>query len=400
MDRQVLGILAPDLQKTIGWNELQYGYLVTAFQTAYAIGILCMGPIIDRIGTRLGYALAVTIWSLSAMGTSLAHSVFGFGFARFMLGLGESGNFPAGIKTVAEWFPAKERAFATGLFNSGTNVGAIIAPLTVPYIAIHMGWRWAFIFTGFFSATWIVIWLNTYRRPHEHKRVSSSELSYIQGDGAESTVRIPWSQLLPHRQTWAFAIGKFMTDPIWWFFLFWLPKFFNSEHGITLSKIGPPLVVIYLMSDFGSIAGGWASSRLIKRGWTANRARKTVMLCCAIAVTPIISATRINSLWLAVAVISLATAAHQGWSANMFTLASDMFPQRAVGSVVGIGGFGGAVGGMLIGGFTGLLLQWTGSYLPIFVIAGSVYLIALLIIQILVPDLRRASLELSPGSAA
>ena len=385
MDRQVLGLLAPDLQRIIGWNEIQYGYIVTSFKAAYAIGLLLAGRLMDRLGTRLGYALAVGMWSLAAMGHALASSVLGFGIARFLLGLGEAGNFPAGIKTVAQWFPKKERALATGIFNSGTNVGAIIAPLTVPWIAIHLGWRWAFLFTSLFSVTWLVLWLTTYRSPDEQSGISASELQHIHSDPPEAAGKVPWSKLLPHRQTWAFIIAKFLTDPIWWFFLFWLPKFFNSRYGLTLADLGAPLVTIYVMSDIGSIAGGWLSSRLIKKGWTVNRARKTTMFVCAVMVVPIIFAANLANVWMAVALVSLATAAHQGWSANLFTFASDTFPQSAVGSVVGMGGFGGAVGGMCIASFTGFLLQRTGSYRPIFFIAGSVYLVSLLIIHLLNP---------------
>jgi ACS family hexuronate transporter-like MFS transporter len=396
MDRQVLGLLAPFLQRTIGWNEIQYGYIVTAFQAAYAIGLLLMGGLIDRVGTRIGYALSIAVWSLAAMGHALANSVLGFGIARTMLGLGESGNFPAGIKTVAEWFPKKERALATGIFNSGTNIGAVIAPLTVPWVAVHLGWRWAFLFTGFFSAIWLVCWLTIYRRPQEHPRLSTRELQYIQSDPVEPTTKIPWMRLLPHRQTWAFVLGKFMTDPIWWFYLFWLPKYLNSTHGLSLTQLGPPLVAIYLSADVGSIAGGWLSSSLIKRGWEVNRARKTAMLLCALCVLPVLFVSRVSSLWPVVGIISLATAAHQGWSCNMFTLASDMFPRRAVASVVGIGGFGGAVGGMCIASFTGFLLQATHSYVPIFFIAGSAYIFALLIIHLLAPRLGPANIEAVP----
>jgi MFS transporter, ACS family, hexuronate transporter len=398
MDRQVLGILAPFLQKTIGWNEIQYGYIVTAFQAAYAIGLLLVGGFIDRVGTRIGYAVSIAVWSLSAMGHSLANSALGFGFARAMLGLGESGNFPAGIKTVAEWFPRKERALATGIFNSGTNIGAVIAPLTVPWIAIHLGWRWAFLFTGFFSATWLVCWLTLYRRPQEHPRLSSSELHYIQSDPVEPTTKIPWMRLLPHRQTWAFVLGKFMTDPIWWFYLFWLPKYLNATHGLSLTQLGPPLVAIYVAADIGSIGGGWLSSSLIKRGWSVNRARKTAMLICALCVLPVLFVSRVSQLWPVVGIISLATAAHQGWSANMFTLSSDMFPRRAIASLVGIGGFGGAVGGMFIASFTGFLLQVTHSYVPIFFIAGSAYIFALLIIHLLAPRLEPAHIDVATES--
>jgi MFS transporter, ACS family, hexuronate transporter len=393
MDRQVIGLLAPELQRMFGWNEIQYADIVQAFYVAYAIGLLVVGRFIDRVGTRIGYAVAIAIWSLSAMGTSLARSIFGFGAARFMLGLGESGNFPAAIKTVTEWFPKKERALATGLFNSGSNVGAVIAPLAVPWVAVHLGWRWAFVFTGFFSATWLVFWLLLYRRPQQHPRISESELRYIQSDPVGPETKIPWLKLLPHRQTWAFVLGKSMTDPIWWFYLFWLPKFLHETHGVTLTGLGPPLVTIYLAADVGSIGGGWLSSSLLKRGWNVNRARKTAMLICALCVLPVLFVSRVSGLWPAVAIIALATSAHQGWSANLFTIASDMFPQRAIGSVIGIGGFGGAVGGMCIAWLVGHLLQWTHSYVLVLLIAGSAYLAALLVIQILVPRLQPAPID-------
>ncbi len=393
VDRQVLGILATPLQKELGWSESDYGFIATAFTGAYAVGLLIVGRLMDWLGTRKGFSLAIIFWSLAAMGHALARSAFGFGIARFALGLGEAGNFPAAIKTAAEWFPKKERALATGIFNSGSNVGAIVAPLTVPWIAINYGWQWAFIITGTIGFFWLVFWLALYRRPEEHPRLSKAELAYIRSDPAEPVTKIPWLRLLPHRQTWAFAAGKFLTDPVWWFFLFWLPKFLNENHGLTLTGLGIPLVIIYVAADFGSIGGGYLSSALIKRGWSVNAGRKTAMLICALCVVPIIFAVRASNLWVAVALISLATAAHQGWSANLFTLVSDMFPRRVVGSVVGIGGFAGAVSGMLIATITGLLLQWTGSYVPIFIFAASAYLIALLVIQLLVPRLESASVE-------
>jgi len=380
VDRQVLGVLAPYLQPIIGWNEIQYGYIVTSFQAAYAVGLLIAGGVIDRLGTRIGYAIAISIWSLAAMSHALVRTVIGFAIARFALGLGEAGNFPAAIKTVAEWFPRKERALATGIFNSGSNVGAIVAPLAVPWITLRLGWQWAFVFTGFLSAAWLIAWLAIYR----------PALAPIQNDTEESASRISWAHLLAHRQTWAFLLGKFITDPVWWFLIFWLPKFLNSEHGLTLTDIGPPLVAIYLMADCGSIAGGWIASSFLRRGWSPNRARKFAMLICASLVVPIVFAAKARSLWAAVALIGLAAASHQGWSANLFTLVSDMFPQHAVGSVVGIGGFGGAVSGMLIATFTGFLLQFTGSYVPLFVMAGSAYLLALLVIHLLVPRLEPA----------
>jgi MFS transporter, ACS family, aldohexuronate transporter len=392
VDRQVIGVLAPELQKNIGWNEIQYGWIVTSFQAAYAIGFLLAGRLIDRVGTRLGYALMFLIWSAAAISHSLAASVLGFAIVRFALGFGESGNFPAALKTVAEWFPRKERALATGIFNAGANVGAIIAPLTVPWITLRFGWRWAFIATGLLGVPWLVAWMRTYRQPQKHARVSEQELAYIQSDVPEPSVRIDWLPLLAHRQTWAYFMGKFMTDPIWWFFLFWLPKFLNTQHGLSIGELGPPLVAIYVMSDLGSVCGGWLSSAFIKNGWTVNRARKVAMFVCALCVLPIVVAASVGSLWLAVALIGLATAAHQGFSANLFTLPSDMFPTRAVASVVGIGGFGGAVGGMLIAMFTGFLLQWTGSYVPVFALAGSAYLAALLVIHLLVPKMEAARL--------
>jgi ACS family hexuronate transporter-like MFS transporter len=393
MDRQVIGILAPYLQRIIGWNDIQYGYIVTAFQAAYALGLLVMGRVIDRVGTRIGYAVSIAVWSLSAMGHALANSVWGFMAARFMLGLGESGNFPAGIKTVAEWFPRKERALATGLFNSGTNVGAVLAPIAVPWIYTHLGWRWAFVFTGFFSAGWLVAWLAIYRAPAQHPRLSPRELAYIQSGGSEPAGSIPWKRLLPHRQTWAFAAAKFLTDPIWWFYLFWIPSFLHSKHGLTLTELSAPLVVIYVMADGGSIAGGWLSSRLLKRGWSVNRARKTAMAACAVAVVPIVTVSRVAQLWPAVLLIGLAAAAHQGWSCNLFTLVSDMFPKRAVASVVGLGGFAGAVGGMMIADLVGHILQWTHSYVVPFFLAGSAYLIALVALHLLAPRLRAAAID-------
>jgi MFS transporter, ACS family, aldohexuronate transporter len=395
IDRQVLGILATDqtFKSAIGWNEAQYGYVNTAFQAAYAIGLLVVGRLMDRFGTRKGFSFAITFWSVAAMCHALARSAFGFGVARFTLGLGEAGNFPASIKTVAEWFPKKERALATGIFNSGSNVGAIVAPLVVPFIAINYGWQWAFVITGTLGFLWLIVWLTIYRRPEEHPKLSPAELAYIQSDPAEPTTRIPWARLLPHRQTWAFAVGKFLTDPIWWVYLFWLPKFLNSNYGLNITQIGLPLVVIYVTADIGSIGGGWLSSSLIKRGWSVNKARKVAMLICALAVVPIMFAARASHLWVAVGLISLAAAAHQGWSANIFTMTSDMFPRRAVGSVVGIGGMAGSIGGMLIATAVGLILQYTGSYFPIFLIAASAYLVALAIIHALVPRLEPANVE-------
>ena len=392
LDRQVIATLKPVLQKEGIWDDIGYSWVVFFFQTAYAIGLLVSGRVMDWLGTRKGFSLSVIFWSFAAMAHALATSVASFSVARFALGLGEAGNFPASIKTVAEWFPKKERALATGIFNAGTNVGILVAAAIVPPITLYFGWKWAFIVTGLVGFVWLIFWIAIYRRPEEHTRLSQEELEHIKSDPPDTEVHIPWSQLLTHRQTWAFAVGKFMTDPIWWIYLFWLPDFLNRKHGIDLKSVGLPLIVVYLIADIGSVGGGWISSTLIKRGWTINRARKTAMLICAISVVPVMFAANASSLWVAVLLVGLAAAAHQGWSANIYTTASDMFPRKAVGSVVGIGGMAGAVGGMLISKLVGYILQFTGSYVPIFIIAGSTYLIALLIVHLLVPRLEPAEL--------
>jgi MFS transporter, ACS family, aldohexuronate transporter len=412
IDRQVIGILKPTLQKEFGWSEIDYADIVFAFQLAYAIGLLLAGRLMDRLGARKGFVLAIVVWSLAAMahaeatvfgpaaaamlsafGLVYSASVAGFIVARFMLGLGEAGNFPASIKVVAEWFPKRERAFATGLFNSGTNVGALVAPLAVPWITLTWGWYWAFIVTGAIGFAWLLFWLPIYKEPEAHPRLNASELAYIRSDPPDPKMHIPWRAILPHRQAWAFMVGKFLTDPIWWLYLFWIPDFLNRNHGIDLRLIGPPLVAIYLVADVGSIGGGWLSSTLIKRGWSVNAGRKTAMLICALAVVPMIFASGARELWLAVGLISIAAAAHQGWSCNLFTLVSDTFPRQAVGSVVGLGGMAGAVGGMLIAKLTGYLLQVTGSYVPVFLMAAFAYLIALAIIHLLVPRLEPVRLK-------
>ena len=396
MDRQVLGVLAPFLQQHIGWNEIQYGYIVTAFEAAYAIGLLGAGAIIDRLGTRVGYAIAIGMWSLAEMGHALAATVIGFALARFALGLGEAGNFPAAVKTVAEWFPRRERALATGIFNAGSNIGVIVAALLVPMITVTLGWQATFLFTGALSGIWVIVWLLWYRAPDGQPAVSAAELEYIRSDPPEPQVRMPWLRILRHRQAWAFVAAKFMTDPIWWFFLFWLPKFLHAQYGLSLLGLGPPLIVIFVLADVGSIGGGWIAARFIKRGWSINRARKGAMAICAVAVVPIVFAAYASHEWLAVALIGLAAAAHQGWSANAFTLPSDMFPRHAVASVVGIGGFAGAVSGMLIATVTGFVLQTTGSYVPMFLLAGSAYLAALLVVHLLVPRMQPAEIEDTP----
>jgi MFS transporter, ACS family, hexuronate transporter len=392
MDRQVLSFLAPLLQTRIGWNEVQYGYIVVAFQFAYALGLLSVGGIIDRIGVRLGYTLSIGLWSLASMSHALARSALSFGVSRFFLGLGESGNFPAAIKTVAEWFPKKERALATGIFNSGTSVGAILVPVAVPWLTVHLGWQSAFLFTGGFSFLWLILWWTTYKSPENEPRLDAAELAHIRSDPAEKSAKVPWLRLLGYRQCWAILIGKLLTDPVWWFLLFWLPKYFALNFHLQLNGLALPIMIIYIATCVGSIFGGWLPALIHRTGITIKAARRTAMLLCALAVLPITMVGHIHGLWTVVAVISLAGAAHQGWSANIFTLVSDIFPRAAVGSVTGIGGFGGAIGGMLAAWIVGLVLQHYGSYSGIFFVAGLAYLIAWLIIQFLIrkPELNFA----------
>ncbi len=411
VDRQVIGILKPTLQAQFGWTEIDYGDIVFAFQLAYAIGYLFAGRVMDVLGIKRGFALALTIWSLSAMaaaavprfgpaaavllgtvGLTYSASVAGFLVVRFMLGLGESGNFPAAIKTVAEWFPQRERAFATGLFNAGTNIGAVITPMTVPFITARFGWSMSFVLTGALGFAWLVAWLIVYEKPDRHPRLKAPERAFICSDPVAPATHMPWVSLMGYRQTWSFAAAKFLTDPIWWMYLFWLPDFFSRTYGLSLLELGPPIIIIYVVADIGSVGGGWLSSVLIRRGWSVNAARKTAMLICAIAVIPIVAAASVKNMWAAVALISLAAAAHQGWSANVFTLASDLFPRQAIGSVVGLGGFAGAVGGMLIAKVTGYVLQMTGSYTTVLLIAGCAYLAALAVVQILTPKLEPAQI--------
>ncbi len=393
MDRNVLGVLNKTLQHDLGWSEIDYSNLVVSFQAAYALGMVVVGRLIDKLGTRLGYALAMVFWSLASMGTALGSSLTSFAFSRVALGFGEAAIFPASIKAVAEWFPKKERALATGIFNAGTSIGAMLTPVVVPWINARWGWRGAFIGIGALGFVWLVFWLLIYGQPEEHPRLSKAELDYIRSDPQVSVRKIKWAALLPLRQTWAFIAGKFLTDPVWWFYLFWVPGFLQSKHGLSLTGIGAPIVVIYLMSDVGSVAAGWMSSWMIKRGNTINVARKTAMLLCAASVTPIVFAYRVESTWSAVLLIGLAAACHQGFSANLYTLTSDMFPAGAVGSVVGIGGMAGAIGGLFIATIVGHVLQWTGSYKVPFLIAGSAYLVALAIIHVLTPRLEPARIN-------
>ena len=381
IDRQVLSLLQPVLEKDLGWTETTYGWIVFAFQLSYAMVMPLAGRAIDYLGTRLGYLISVTLWSIAAGAHALAGNAVGFGVARFGLGLGEAANFPAALKTVSDWFPKYERALATGIFNSGANIGALVAPIMVPYLAIHYGWRSAFVVTGCLGLVWAAAWLMFYRDPVKER----SDLDTREAE------QVPYVELLGNRTAWAFLIGKFLTDPVWWFYLFWLPGFLSRTYGLDLSKLGPPLVVIYTASMIGSVGGGWIPAALLRRGSTVNRARKIAMLICAIAVIAAIFTYKASDLWVAVALISVAAAAHQGWSANIFNLPSDVFPQKAVASVVGLGGMGGAVGGLLASPAIGHWLDWShGAYGVLFVIAGSLYLVALGIIHLLVPDLDHA----------
>lgn len=389
VDRQVIGILKPTLQGELHWSEVDYGNIIAAFQFAYALGYLFMGRAMDWLGSRRGFSLAVVFWSLAEMAHAVARSVTGFSIARAALGLGEGGSFPASVKTVAEWFPEKERALATGIFNAGTNVGAVVAPLTVPWITIHYGWRWAFLITGTLGFGWVALWLIFHRSPEQ----SPTRSIVIQTQAQQSLGRIRWVELLVHKQLWAITIGKFLTDPVWFLYLFWIPDFLHKTRGVTLLNLGLPMVVIYVAADFGSVGGGWLSGALLQRGWSVNAARKTAMLTCACGVVPILLAVHASSLWMAVGLVGLAAACHQGWSANMYTLVSDMFPQQAVGSVVGISGMAGSIGGMLIAEGVGYILQGTGSYYPIFAIAACTYLVAICVIHLIVPDLQGVSLE-------
>jgi ACS family hexuronate transporter-like MFS transporter len=378
---------------------------VVAFQFCYAVGLLGAGRLIDKLGTKIGYGLATALWSVAAIAHAAATSTFGFFVARGALGITEAGNFPAAIKTVAEWFPKKERALATGIFNSGANIGAILAPLTVPFIVAIWGWQWAFILTGLTGFIWLILWLVVYEVPGKHKKLSQAEYEYIHSDEDESispgnnnSTKLSWAQLLGYRQTWAFAVGKFLTDPVWWFYLFWLPDFLEKQYGLTNTQIALPVALAYTMATIGSIAGGWLPLYFIKKGWTVFRARKTAMVIYACCALPVVSAQYLGSInmWLAVLIIGLAMSAHQAWSANIYTTVSDLFPKTAVASVTGIGGMFGAFGGILIAKTAGNLFDYykaggnieTG-YLIMFLVCSVVYIIAWLIMHLLVPEMKR-----------
>ena len=392
VDRQVLGILAPTLQRELQWTETEYGDIVSWFSFAYAFGFLAAGRLLDRVGVKLGLGAAVIAWSIAAMGHALARTAAGFAFARAALGVGESAIFPASIKAIAEWFPRRERALAAGIFNAGTNTGAIVAPLIVPALALNYGWQWAFIVTGALGFLWLALWIPLYGDPDRRAGVSPRELAHIRSDPPDATAQsVPWLRLLRYRQTWAFATGKLLADPVWWFYLYWLPKFLDTQYGIQLSGLAAPLIAVYLIADVGSVGGGWLSSAFIKRGWTVNRARKTAMLAMALLIVPTAFAPQAGNMWTAVLIVAVAAAAHQAWSANVYTLASDMFPRSAVGSVVGIGAFAGAMGGVAFQRAVGRILDANGgNYAPIFLICGSAYLLALAVIHLIAPRLEPA----------
>ncbi|MEO9003920.1 MAG: MFS transporter [Ginsengibacter sp.] len=414
LDRAVISLLKPDLEILFNWSETDYANIVVAFQLSYAVGMLLAGRFIDKVGTKIGYAVSLILWSIAAIGHAFVRSTFGFLVARSALGISEAGNFPAAIKTTAEWFPKKERAFATGIFNSGSNIGAILAPLTVPFIAAKWGWQWAFILTGSLGFFWLIFWFIFYEIPSKNKRLSKKEYDYIHNDPdeIETTVhtpldltanitpqkRVSWFKLLKYNQTWAFILGKFLTDPVWWFYLFWLPAFLKAQYGIEGTKLALPVALVYTMSSIGSVFGGWLPMYFIKKNWPVFRARKISMLIYAIAVIPVVFAQLLGSVnvWLAVMDIGLAAAAHSAWSANIFTTVSDMFPKKTVASVTGMGGMSGALGGILIAALAGKLFDHykalgnieTGYYIMFF-ICGSAYLLAWILMHFLAPRMKR-----------
>ena len=393
LDRQVIGLLKPVLELEMNWTEADFGKMVMSFSIMYALGVLGFGALIDKIGTKIGYTISVIIWSLAAMCHAFVGSITGFCIMRGLLGLGEAGNFPAAIKTVAEWFPKKERALATGIFNSGANVGAVIAPVMVPLLLAFYGWKMAFIVTGGIGFIWLIFWIKFYQTPAKHKSLSQKEMDHILSDNEETTgSKKKWKELLTRKQTWAFIIGKFLTDPIWWFFLFWLPSYFSSVFQLDLKKPSLPLMIIYACTTIGSIGGGYLSSYLIKKGYSVYISRKASMLIFAICVIPIVSCRFVTDMWVAVGLISLAAAAHQAWSANIFTLASDLFPKSTVSSVVGLGAMGGSIGGVIFPLMVGYILTYykslgniTPGYNIVFLICASAYLLAWLIMYRLIP---------------
>jgi MFS transporter, ACS family, hexuronate transporter len=411
IDRGVFGNLAPELEKTIGWTSEQYWDMQVAFNAAYAVSLLVMGRVMDILGLRWGFVLACALWGLASMAHAFApeiggifgSAVTGFFICRILLGFGEGGNFPAAIKTTAEWFPKSERALATGLFNSGSNVGGILVPWGLPFIVaqfsaltlggVVIGWRGAFVITAVIDLCWIFAWLAIYKKPEQHPRVNAAELAVIQNEPAEPTVKIPWRKLLPHRQTWAFCVAKGMTDCFWWFYLFGSPDFFNKKFGLGPDDRKYMIMLIYVVASVGSIAGGWLAGKFMQQGWSVNRARKTTLFICAVCVLPVVYSAITDNKWIAAVLITIAASAHQAWSANAFSLAGDMFPKRVVGSVTGLGGMTGAVGGIVLFFITGKVLKVTGNYLPVFILASLAYATALLIVHVLAPKLEPAKID-------
>lgn len=391
MDRQILGLLAPVIQKDIGWTELEYSRMNSVFYALYAVGVIGFGRLIDRFGTKVSYAGAMVFWSLAAIAHAGTRTLFGFASARALLGLGEAGNFPSCIKAITEWFPKRERAFATGIFNSGSNFGAVFAPAVIPPLGAALGWRTTYVIVGALGFLWLLAWLPFFHKPSRSRFVNAAELAHIEGGAEEKadTATIGWWSLIGRRQTWAFMLGKFLTDPIWWFYLLWVPKWLNSTRGLDLMHVGLPIIVIYLIATVGSVGGGWLSSSFLRRGMNANRARKLTMLLCACGVLPVMFVSQVENLWLAVVLIGVAAASHQGWSANLFTTSSDMFPKQAVGSVVGLGTMAGAVGMMVFGEVIGRVLDQSGNYGLLFVVCASTYLVALALFHLLAPRLAR-----------
>lgn len=394
IDRQVIGMLKPYIADDLGWSEAGYGYIVTAFQAAYAIGLLFTGRLLDKIGTKKGYSIAIVLWSVAGMAHAAARSAFSFGIARFFLGLGESANFPAAVKSVAEWFPKKERALATGLFNSGSNIGAITAPIIVTAITLAYGWKWAFIITGALGFIWIAFWIWLYKLPEQHPKLSREELTHINSDQEPVNIKqMKWKDIFMYKETISICLTRFVTDWVWWFYLFWTPAFLNKSFGIDIKVMVLPLIIIYSVSGVGGIVGGWLSSFFLKSGKSIDFSRKTAILIFAFLALPILAASQVGNIWVVTGIISLACAAHQGWAANIFTVVSDIFPRNAVGTVVGMSGFAGAVGGALAASFVGLILEFTGSYFLIFTIAGSMYLLAWLILKLMIPKIKTRELK-------
>jgi ACS family hexuronate transporter-like MFS transporter len=387
IDRLVLGVLKPQLTGLYNWTNAGYGDVTGYFQVCYGLGILVFGWLIDRIGARAGYLLAMGLWTIGHFAQVLVTSTAGFAIARIPLALGEAGTFPSALAAVSQWFPQRERALAIGIFNAGANVGAIVTPLLVSFLVVGLllDWRWAFIVTGSFNLVWLAAWFRFYRAPADHPRLTPQERAHIESEPAEVVGRARFAQVLRHRQTWAYMTGRFLIDPVWWTFLFWLPDFFSTQYGYDLKSFGPPLVAIYVLADVGAISGGWYSSHLLKRGLATGRARKRAMAVCALFALPVMIAAQAGNIWIAAACIGLACAAHQGFSTNLYAMPSDLFPRYAQGTVIGLGGFAGATGGFIASKSLGALLDTVGSYQPFFIACALAYLIALLIMHLINP---------------